>query len=47
MVKSYDKMWSTGEGNDTPLQLSCLENSMTSNEKEKEMTLKDKPHQGQ
>ena len=44
MVKSCDKMWSTGEGNDTPLQLSCLENSMTSNEKEKEMTLKDKPH---
>ena len=44
MVKNYDKMWSTGEGNDTPLQLSCLANSMTSNEKEKEMTLKDKPH---
>ena len=37
MVKNYDKMWSTGEGNDTPLQLSCLENSMTSNEKEKEI----------
>ena len=26
IVKSSDKMWSTGEGNGNPLQCSCLEN---------------------
>ena len=26
MVESSDRMWSTGEGNDKPLQYSCLEN---------------------
>ena len=26
IVESYDKMWSTGEGNGKPLQYSCLEN---------------------
>ena len=26
----FDKTWSTGEGNDKPLQLSCLENPMNS-----------------
>ena len=30
MVKSSDKMWSTGEGNGKPLQYSCLENPMNS-----------------
>ena len=30
MVESSDKMWSTGEGNDKPLQYSCLENPMNS-----------------
>ena len=30
MVERSDKMWSTGEGNDKPLQYSCLENSMKS-----------------
>ena len=30
MVERSDRMWSTGEGNGTPLQYSCLENSMNS-----------------
>ena len=30
MVESFDRMWSTGEGNDKPLQHSCLENPMNS-----------------
>ena len=30
IVKSSDKMWSTGEGNGNPLQYSCLENHMDS-----------------
>ena len=41
MVESSDKMWSTGEGNDKPLQYSCLENTMNSMKKQKGMTLKD------
>ena len=28
MVERSDRMWSTGEGNDKPLQYSCLENPM-------------------
>ena len=30
MVERSDRMWSTGEGNDKPLQYSCLENHMNS-----------------
>ena len=30
MMESSDKMWSAGEGNDKPLQHSCLENHMNS-----------------
>ena len=41
MVESSDKMWSTEEGNDKPLQYSCLENSMNSMERQKDSTLKD------
>ena len=41
MVESSDKMWSTGEGNGKPLQYSCLENSMNSTKRQKDMTLKD------
>ena len=41
MVKSSDKMWSTGEGNGEPLQYSCLENPMNSMKRQKDMTLKD------
>ena len=41
MVNSSDKMWSTGEGNDKPLQYSFLENPMNSMKRQKDMTLKD------
>ena len=30
MVERSDRMWSTGDGNDKPLQYSCLENPMNS-----------------
>ena len=40
MVESSDKMWSTGEGNGKPLQYSCLENTMNSMKRQKDMTLK-------
>ena len=40
MVGSSYKMWSTGEGNDKPLQYSCLENPMNSMKRQKDMTLK-------
>ena len=41
MVESSDKMWSTGEGNDKPLQYSCFENPMNSMKRQKDRTLKD------
>ena len=41
MVEISEKMWSTGEGNGTPLQYSCLENPMNSMKRQKDMTLKD------
>ena len=41
MVKSFDKTWSTGEGNGTPLQYSCLENPMNIMKRQKDRTLKD------
>jgi len=41
MVESYDKMWSTGDGNSKPLQYSCLENPMNSMKRQKDRTLKD------
>ena len=34
-------MWSTGEGNGKPLQYSCLENTMNSMKRPKDITLKD------
>ena len=34
-------MWSTEEGNGKPLQYFCLENSMKSMKRQKDMTLKD------
>ena len=36
-----DKMWSTGERNDTPFQYSCLEKPMNSMKRQKDRTLKD------
>ena len=41
MGEISDKMWSTGEGNGTPLQYSCSENPMNSKKMQKDMTLKD------
>ena len=41
MVENSDKMWSTGEGDDKPLQYSCLENPMNNMKRQKDMTLKD------
>ena len=41
MMESSDKTWSTGEGNDKPLQYSCLENPMNSMKRQKDRTLKD------
>ena len=41
MVGSYDKTWSTGEGNGKLLQYSCRENTMDSMKRQKDRTLKD------
>ena len=41
MVESSDKMWSTGEGNDKPLQHSYLENPMDTMKRQEDRTLKD------
>ena len=41
MVKSSDKMWSTGEGNGKLLHYSCIENPMNSLKRQKDRTLKD------
>ena len=41
MVGRSDRMWSTGEGNGKPLQYSCLENTMNSTKRQKDMTVKD------
>ena len=41
MVECSDKMWSTGEGNDKPLQYSLLENPMKSIKRLKDRTVKE------
>ena len=41
MVERSNRMWSTGEGNGTPLQYSCLENPTNSMKRQKDRTLKD------
>ena len=41
LVKSSDKMWSTGEGNGKPLQYSCLEKPMNCMKRLQDRTLKD------
>ena len=41
MMESFDKTWSTGEGNGKPLQYSCLENPMNSMKRQTNRTLKD------
>ena len=40
-METSDKMMSTGEGNDKPLEHSCLENPMNNTKRQKSMTLKD------
>ena len=40
-VERSDKTWFTGEGNDKPLQYSCLENPMNSTNRQKDWTMKD------
>ena len=40
MVERSDRMWSTGEGNDKPLQYSCLENPMNSMKRQNDRILK-------
>ena len=41
MVERSDKMWSTEEGNDKPLQYSCLENPMNSMNRQNDRILKE------
>ena len=41
MVERSDKTWSTGKGNDKPLQYSCLENPMNGMKSKKDRTVKD------
>ena len=41
MVERSDRMWSTGEGNDKPLQYSCLENPMNSMKRKNDRILKE------
>ena len=41
MVESFDKTWSTGEGNGKPLQHSYLENPKNNMKRQKYMPLKD------
>ena len=41
MVESFDRMWSTGEGNDKPLQYSCLENPINSMKRQNDRILKE------
>ena len=41
MVERSDRMWSTGEGNDKPLQYSCLEKPMNSMRRQNDRKLKE------
>ena len=41
IVERSNRMWSTGEGNDKPLQYSCLENPMNSMKRQNDRILKD------
>ena len=41
MVKRFDRMWSTGEGNGKPLQYSCLENPMNTMKRQNDRILKE------
>ena len=41
MMETSDKTWPTGEGNDKPLQYSCIEIPNNSMKRQKDRTLKD------
>ena len=41
MVGRSDRMWSTGEGKDKPLQYSCLENPVNSRKRQNDRILKE------
>ena len=41
MVERSDRKWSTEEGNDKPLQYSCLENPMNSMKRQNDRILKE------
>ena len=41
MVERSDRMWPIGEGNDKPLQYSCVQNPKDSMKRQKGRTLKD------
>ena len=41
IVEMSDRMWSTGEGNDKPLQYSCLENPINSMKRQNDRILKE------
>ena len=41
MVERSDRTWSTGDGNDKPLQFSCLENPMNSMKRQNDRILKE------
>ena len=41
IVERSDRMWSTGERNDKPLQYSCVENPMNSMRRQNDRTLKE------
>ena len=43
IVKSSNKMWSTGRGSGKPLQCYCHEKPMNSMKRQKHMTLEDEP----
>ena len=40
MLERSDRMWSTGEGNDKPLQYSCFENAMNSMKRQNDRIVK-------
>ena len=40
-MEHSDRLWSTGEGNDHPLQCSCLENTMNSMKRQNDRILKE------
>ena len=46
-MKSSDKTWSTGGGNDNPLQYSCCKNHVNSMKRQKAMTITNSPRKNE